>query len=163
LAIIPRTTTGKRLRRTGGNDAGNRNYRHRHNRNNRRQNRNQQTPKASRFVGRETTLRDYIYDLQATQSDKFTKTTKEIATYVGRTFIKYTGALVTSVETLSLPMPVEPTEPDPTNPVQVNKHKELYSTFIKQTDASNDFKASPYSIVCGQCSDALQTQIESAS
>jgi hypothetical protein len=87
---------------TGGDDAGNRNNRHRQNRNNRRQNRNNQTPKASRFVGRETTLRDHIYDLhdlQATQSDQFTKTTKEIANFVGRTFSKYTGALVTSVET----------------------------------------------------------------
>jgi hypothetical protein len=84
-------------------------------------------------VGRETTLRDNIYDLQATQSDQFTKTTKEIANYVGRTFTKYTGALVTSGETLSLPMPVEPTDPDPTNPVLVNKYKDLYSAYIKKT------------------------------
>jgi hypothetical protein len=66
--------------------------------------------KASRFIGSEATLRDHIYDLQATQSDQFTKTTKEIANYVGRTFTKDTGA-VTSVETSSLPMPLEPTNP----------------------------------------------------
>jgi hypothetical protein len=37
----------------------------------------------------------------------------------------------------------------------------LYSAYIKKTDANNDFKASLYNIVWGQCSDALQTRIES--
>jgi hypothetical protein len=81
-------------------------------------------------------------NLHATHSEQYTQTTKEIANYVGRNFTKYTAALVTSPETLSLPMPVESADPDPADVVAVNSHRQLYGYYLKQTEAYNDFKAS---------------------
>jgi hypothetical protein len=48
-------------------------------------------PRAPKFEGRCTDLKGHIYDCSdVRQSDQYTKTTKEIAEYVGRTY-KYGG------------------------------------------------------------------------
>ena len=65
-------------------------------------------PRQPKFEGKCDGLRGHIYDcLDTRQSDQFTKTTKEIAEYVGRTY-KDGGDVRIAVENLERPVFAEP-------------------------------------------------------
>jgi len=69
-------------------------------------------PRQPKFEGKCDGLKGHIYDCSdARQSDLYTKTTKEIAEYVGRTFTHYGGDVRLAVENLEVPTFVEPTDP----------------------------------------------------
>ena len=64
-----------------------------------------------KFEGRCEQLKGHIFDCSdSRQSDMFTKTVKEIAEYVGRTY-KYSGDIRLAVENLELPIAIEPDDP----------------------------------------------------
>jgi cytochrome c biogenesis protein ResB len=69
------------------------------------------SPTTPKFEGKCTELKGHIYDCSdSRQSDKFTKTTKEIAEYVGRTY-KYGGdirVVVNNLEEISITEPTDP-------------------------------------------------------
>ena len=64
-----------------------------------------------KFEGRCEQLKGHVFDCSdARQSDMYTKTIKEIAEYVGRTY-KYSGDIRLAVENLELPDTTEPDDP----------------------------------------------------
>ena len=67
------------------------------------------TPK---FEGREPTLKGFVYDYTGERApDQYIKTTKEIVTYVGRTYTKYTSDFTQAMEALTLVDPALPADP----------------------------------------------------
>ena len=90
--------------------------------NNNQPNNNSSTPFAGggRFQGclkgREPSLKGYIYDFTGERNpDQWIKTTKEIQSYVGRVYTKYTDEFTTAVEQLTLVQPTKPNDPDPSD------------------------------------------------
>jgi hypothetical protein len=72
----------------------------------------------ARFEGREPSMKGHIYDFTGERNPKqWIKTTKEIVSFVGRTYTKFTSEFTEAVKELKLADPVEPTNPDPTNPI----------------------------------------------
>ena len=68
-------------------------------------------PRAPKFEGKCVDLKGHIYDCSdIRQSDQYTKTTKEIAEFVGRTY-KYGGDMRLAVETLKMPVFAMPADP----------------------------------------------------
>ena len=68
-------------------------------------------PRAPKFEGKCADLKGHINDCSdVRQSDQYTKTTKEIAEYVGTTY-RYGGDTRLAVETLQMPALAEPTDP----------------------------------------------------
>lgn len=53
------------------------------------------TTKEAKFEGREEKHSGYIYDLSAKLSEIYTKTTKKIAEYIGRTYNDFKSAILT--------------------------------------------------------------------
>jgi hypothetical protein len=61
-------------------------------------------PRQPKFEGKCDALKGHIYDCSdARQADLFTKTTNEIAEYVGRTFTSYGGDMRLAIEDMKLP------------------------------------------------------------
>ena len=88
------------------------------NRNRRRGNlpNNAQRVTDPRFEGREPTLKVHVYDYTGERNpEQWIRTTKEIATYVGRTYKKYTADFTEAIQTLVLTDPNVPDAPDPTD------------------------------------------------
>lgn len=77
-------------------------------------------PRAPKFEGKCSELKGHIYDCSdSRQSDQFTKTTKEIAEYVGRTY-KYGGdirVVVGNLEETTIDPPKDP--PDDATKTQI--------------------------------------------
>ena len=71
-------------------------------------------PCVPKFEGKCADLKGHIYDCSDVRhSDLYTKTTKEIAEYVGRTY-KYAGDLRLAVKILEMPVFATPTDPPET-------------------------------------------------
>ena len=91
-------------------------------------------PRAPKFDGKCADLKGHIYDCSdVRQSDQYTKTTKEIAEYVGRTFT-YGGDARLAVETLKLPimtMPVDP--PENANRTETRIWEKTVDEHVKQS------------------------------
>ena len=88
------------------------------NRNRRRGNRpnNAQRVTDPRFEGCEPTLKGHMYNYTGERNpEQWIRTTNEIATYVGRTYKKYTAEFTEAVRTLVLNDPTVPDAPDPTD------------------------------------------------
>jgi hypothetical protein len=58
------------------------------------------------------------YDM-AGDPDQFIIITKEIVSYVGRTYMEYTATLTEAVQQLQFTMPTPPTNPDTTNVLEL--------------------------------------------
>ena len=90
-------------------------------------------PRASKFEGKCPDLKGHIYDCSdVRQSDQYTKTTKEIAEHVGRTYT-YGGDARLAVETLTLPtltMPVDP--PDGANRTETRIWEKTVDEHVRQ-------------------------------
>jgi hypothetical protein len=115
------------------------------------------------FEGRSDDLKGYIYDCTnvAKAADMYTKTTREIAEYIGRT-IKYSADVVKGIETLT-----EPTIPEPeelpataTTAYEQCKWDKWVDKMIEHEYRLKDINSRAYSIVWGQCSDALREKIK---
>ena len=113
----------------GGNDANqskNDESKHRRRRNRHRSNRNKwkdggtivsHIPK-EKFVGRSEDLKGFIYDIaQSKGGVAYTRTTEEIARYVGETYTTTGSYIRTAILTLNLPAPARPTAPTTTKAV----------------------------------------------
>jgi hypothetical protein len=150
------------------NNNNNRNLRgavdgHRRNQQQRNQQQQQRGPhQHPRFTGSEPTLAGHIYDFAPSgNSDKFIRTTKEVALYVGRKYTKFTGDLVQGVKDLELNDPEPPPEPaDPANALQLKRWELAEKTHQARTEAYADFRAGLYSIVLGQCTEIMKTKLE---
>jgi hypothetical protein len=95
---------------------------------------------STKFEGRCAELKGEIYDCSdVRQVDGFTKTTKEIAEYVGRV---YSGDARTAVESLTIPVFQYPSDPatDATATDKRKWQKRVDSTVVKEDRFEEDMK-----------------------
>ena len=127
------------------------------------QQREQQAPKAPKFEGRCEELSGHVYDYANARkaADQFTKTTREICEYVGRTY-KYGADTRTALESLAVPVFVEPLDPpaDATR-TQVRMWEKEVDEHVKRQIILSENLKSAYSLIYGQCSDAMRVKLES--
>jgi hypothetical protein len=119
------------------------------------------TPKETKFEGRVESLNGYIFDCSYHQSDEYTKTIKEIAEYVGRTY-KYGNDAKLAIEYLRTPVFQIPADPAETASRSEQKiwEKEI-DEYVKRKSVYNENMKSAYSVVWGQCSNAMRAKLES--
>ena len=116
-----------------------------------------------RFNGKCDDLKGHIYDVSdpRTAADTFTKTTREIEEYIGRTY-HTPGDIVSAVERLAIP-----TIPRPADPVagasrtDTRIWEEEVKQYVKRQDTLRSNVQSLYSLVWGQCTEGLREKIKS--
>ena len=120
------------------------------------------TVRQTRFEGRCEALQGHVYECtNFKQSDQFAKTTKEIADYVGKTY-KYGGTMRNAVLSLAHPTVEEPMEPkDESSRLQMRKWEKEVDEYVKKSYWIKEHVQSLFSLVWGQCSDAMRQKIES--
>jgi hypothetical protein len=110
------------------------------------------------FEGKCDDLKGHIYDCgnAARAADMYTKTTREITEYIGRT-IKYSAAIVRAMETLTEPTIAYPEElPDSATAYEKRIWDKKVDKAIEEEYKLKDIGSRAYAIVWGQCSDALR-------
>jgi hypothetical protein len=124
---------------------------------------NHPVPKTVKFEGKCDELKGNIYDCShARQADQFTKTTKEIAEYVGRTY-KHGGDVrlaVMNMEVPIIPMPNDP--PEGATETQRVIWKKRIEQYLARKDKLEENMKTLYSLIWGQCSDIMRQKIEAA-
>jgi hypothetical protein len=166
---------------TGGdkksNEDGERKPRGRRNRN---RNRSKRTEGATaptfitkeKFLGRSDDLKGFIYDITNTKGRvAYTRTTEELARYVGEKYTTTGSFIRTAILTLNVPVPTRPTAPpatvapltpgDPptTDPVDQEIFREEIRIFVKTKAAIESTMKSLYDLIWGQCSKSLRSRL----
>ena len=114
------------------------------------------------FEGKCDDLKGHIYDCAnaSKAADMYTKTTREIAEYIGRT-IKYSAAVVKGIETLTKPtIPMPEALPDTATAYEKKIWDKRVDKAIEEEYRLKDITSRGYAIVWGQCSDALREKIK---
>ena len=127
-----------------------------------RDNRTDDGDRKTQFIGREPAMNGHIFDYTGEWTpEKYIRTMRELVAHVGLTYKNYTTELKEGLETLAL---VDPTEPD--NPAECNQVAfELWKMDLKEyrekLKVFANFRAGLFSLVLGQCTDALQERLKS--
>jgi hypothetical protein len=118
-------------------------------------------PRTPKFEGKCADLKGHIYDCSdVRQSDQYTKTTKEIAEYVGRTYT-YGGDARLAVETLTLPTFTIPTDPpEDANRTETRIWEKTVDEHVKQLSYLTENMKTLYSLVWGQCTEIMRQRLE---
>lgn len=122
-------------------------------------------PQAPRFEGKCEDLNGCTYDCSDPRqaADMYTKTTKEIAEYVGRTY-KYGADIRMAIETLIVPTFSEPTDPPKeASRTQVRIWEKRVNEFVKKETHLEENIKTIYSLIFGQCTEAMRAKLESIS
>jgi hypothetical protein len=123
------------------------------------------TVRQAGFIGKCPDLEGHIYDCtDSRQSDIFTKTTKEIAEYVGTNF-KNGGDVRLAVELLEMPTLTRPTAAVPDKDGKVDDMSKLIAEkmvneYVRQLTTLHQNIRTLYSLVWGQCTDAMRQRVE---
>jgi hypothetical protein len=120
-------------------------------------------PQVSKFEGRCEDLSGHIYDYANPRqaADQFTKTTREICEYLGRTY-KYGADTKMALETMAEPTFAEPTDPVATaTRTQVRIWEKQVDEHVKRGSMLTENLNTAYSLIYGQCSDAMRAKLES--
>ena len=106
------------------------------------------SPKVAKFEGQCSELRGHLFDCQRIgQADRFSKTKKEIKTYVGTTF-KQPGDIVKAIDDLRAPTIPLPSNPGQNAaPILLAIFKEEISQFVKKKSQLATNLQSLYSLV----------------
>jgi hypothetical protein len=118
--------------------------------------------KTTRFEGRCEQLLGHIYDCgdNTRQVDTYTKTTREIGDYVGRTY-KYGGDARIVVQTLTLPTIELPEDPkDGASKTAMKLWDKAIDEYVRRKSYLEENIKTMYSLVWGQCSDAIRAKLE---
>ena len=118
--------------------------------------------KQPKFEGRCDELKGFIYDCSdARQADMYTRTTKEIAEYAGCT-CKHSADIWKAIEVLKAPMIILPADP-PANAtaMEVRIWEKKVDTFIKRESMLEQNLEAMYSVILGQCTDAMKAKLKS--
>jgi hypothetical protein len=115
----------------------------------------------TKFEGKCVELKGYIYDCSdSKQADIFTKTTREVAEYVGRTY-KYGSDVRLAVEKLQRQTITLPSDPPETASRTETKVWELEVTeYVRRKSYLDENLKTLYSLVWGQCTDIIRARIE---
>jgi hypothetical protein len=117
--------------------------------------------KQAKFEGKCNNLKGHIYDCShAKQADQFTKTTKEISEYIGRTY-KYGGDIRLAVINLAPPVITMLADP-PQGATETQKvvWKTRVQQFIAREDKLDENLRNLYSLIWGQCTDIMRQKVE---
>ena len=125
------------------------------------QRRQQPMIRQQRFEGKCEDLKGHIYDCSdSRQADLYTKTTKEIAEYVGKNY-KYGNDVRLAVESLTPPTLTEPSDP-PQGASQTRERiweKEV-DEYVKRKGYLAENLKTLFSLIWGQCTDAMRAKID---
>ena len=117
---------------------------------------------SGRFTGRCEDLQGHIYDCTDARSaaELYTTTTKELAEYVGTKCVRGADARI-AIETGRLPTFIEPIAPQPgASEARRAIYTEQIKLFAKREDVLHENLRSTYSLIYGQCTDALRERIK---
>ena len=121
-----------------------------------------QRGRQTRFEGREPRLQGHIYDWTGERTpERYIRTTREIGTYVGTVYTKYTADFTAAVDSLDLADPDEPPAPDPGNQVAFERWKYVYKEYMIKLQEYTNFPSGLYNLVLGQCTEALKEHLKS--
>ena len=155
--------TGSRGRGGGGGGGGGRESpggrgnRRRNNRDNRIDDNN----KKSQFTGHESAMNGHVFDYTGERTpEKYIRTMKELVAHVGLTYKDYTTDLKEGLERLSLVDPTPPENPPEGNQVAFEIWKMDIKEYREKMKVFANFRAGLYSLVLGQCTDALQERLK---
>ena len=146
--------------RGGGRDPqGGRGGRRRGNhRDNRGDDGNRRTP----FTGHESAMNSHIFDYTGERTpEKYIRTMRELVAHVGLTYKNYTTELKEGLENLTLVDPTEPANPPAGDQVAFELWKMDLKEYREKLKVYANFRAGLYSLVLGQCTDALQERLKS--
>ena len=151
--------TGSTGRGGGRENSGGRGGRRR---NNNRESRNDDINKKLPFVGRESAMNGHVFDYTGERTpEKYIRTMKELVAHVGLTNKHYTTDLQEGLENLVLVDPTAPENPPEGNQVAFEIWKMDIKEYREKVKVFSNFRASLYSLVLGQCTDALQERLKS--
>ena len=95
------------------------------------------------------------------QADMFTKTTKEVAEYAGRK-LKYSADIRKAIEDLETPIIAEPTDPAlPATMTQRRIWEKGVDEHMRRLSMLRQDLETMYSVILGQCTDAMRARLES--
>jgi hypothetical protein len=111
---------------------------------------------SGKFEGNESLLQGYYYDISAHRSpEQFTRTTEAISGYVSKHYKDFTDNFMAAVIIQNIVIPTTSSDPDPTNVLQLELWKIEIREYQVRDLAYRNFLASLYSLVLGQCTEAL--------
>jgi hypothetical protein len=96
------------------------------------------------------------------QADQYSKTTKEIENYVGRTY-KQGADVKAAIEQIDIGLPMITQPPDPlaaATPTQLRIWEKQIDNYVKRLDQRDTNIQTLYSLVWGQCTDAMQAKVK---
>ena len=124
--------------------------------------RNDEGSKKSQFTGRESAMNGHVFDYTGEWTpEKYIRTMKELLAHVGSTYKEYTTNLKEGLENLALTDPTAPDNPPEGNQVAFELWKMDIKEYREKFKIFANFRAGLYSLVLGQCTDALQERLKS--
>ena len=131
-------------------------------RGNNRDNRTDDGNWRSQFSGRESAMNGHIFDYTGERTpEKYIQTMRELVAHVGLTYKNYTTELKEGLENLVLADPIEPANPPKGDQVAFELWKMDLKEYREKLKAFANFRAGLYSLVLGQCTEALHEHLKS--
>ena len=131
-------------------------------RGNNRDNRTDDGNRKTQFVGREPAMNGHIFDYTGERTpEKYIRTMRELVAHVGLTYKNYTTELKEGLENLALADPTEPDNPAEGDQVAFKLWKMDLKEYREKLKVFANFRAGLFSLVLGQCTDALQERLKS--
>ena len=129
---------------------------------NNRENRTDDGNRKTQFVGREPAMNGHIFDYTGERTpEKYIRTMRELVAHVGLTCKNYTTELKEGLENLALADPTEPENPAEGDQVAFELWKMDLKEYREKLKVFANFRAGLFSLVLGQCTDALQERLKS--
>ena len=129
---------------------------------NNRDNRTDDGNRKTQFVGREPAMNGHIFDYTGERTlEKYIRTMRELVAHVGLTCKNYTTELKEGLENLALADPTEPENPAEGDQVAFELWKMDLKEYREKLKVFANFRAGLFSLVLGQCTDALQERLKS--
>ena len=133
-----------------------------HQRGNNRDNHSDDGNRRNQFTGQESAMNGHVFDYTGEQTpEKYIQRMKELLAHVGLIYKEYTTELKEGLEDLALMDPTEPDNPPKGYQVVFELWKMDIKEYHEKIKVFANFQAGLYSLVLGQCTDALQECLKS--
>lgn len=118
---------------------------------------NHQQQAVNRFMGRSSKMQGHVYDVNNKKvNDQFVQTMRALINWVGMTYKEFSTDLVEGVTDLSLTDPVEPSDPDRNNILELENWKIDIRVHHRKKQIYNDFHMGLYTLVLGQLHQGIE-------
>ena len=129
---------------------------------NNRDNRTDDGNRKTQFTGCESAMNGHVFNYTGEWTpEKYIQIMKELLAHVGLTYKEYTTKLKEGLENLMLMDPIEPDTPPEGNQVAFELWKIDIKEYREKLKVFANFRVGLYSLVLGQCTDALQECLKS--